>query len=153
MFSVKRHKTAITRIRCKIRNLVSDLHNKLALWLCQNHTVILIPIFDSQWKAIKKDGKINKVTVRMMHSFRHYDFCIRLKQVAERFSQCHVIETMEPYTSKTCGQCGKLNQNLGSSKYFKCPSCNYCADRDANGARNILLRYLTIMDDNKEGDE
>ena len=37
-------------------------------------------------------------------------------------------------------------QKLGVSKNFKCPSCTYCADRDANGARNILLRYLTIMD-------
>jgi putative transposase len=110
----------------------------------------LIPIFDSKLKSLKKDRKISKVTVRMMNSFRHYDFRMRLKEVAERFAWCHVIETREPYTSKTCGNCGHLNDKLGSNKIFNCPSCAYCADRDANGARNILLRYLTIMGTNQD---
>jgi putative transposase len=75
---------------------------------------------------------------------------MRLKEVAERFTWCHVIETREPYTSKTCGNCGHLNDKLGSNKIFNCPSCAYCADRDANGARNILLRYLTVMGTNQD---
>ena len=52
----------------------------------------------------------------------------------------------EPYTSKTCGGCGAIHAKLGASKKFVCPAvgCGYKADRDANGARNILLRYLTI---------
>ena len=45
-------------------------------------------------------------------------------------------------TSKTCGCCGKINAKLGGAKTFQCSHCGYEADRDANGARNILLRYI-----------
>jgi transposase len=43
------------------------------------------------------------------------------------------------------GKCGKLNDQLKAKKIFNCKdaNCNYIADRDINGARNILLRYLT----------
>ena len=53
----------------------------------------------------------------------------------------------EEYTSVTCGQCGALNKGLGTSKDFLCPACGEACDRDANGARNILLKALTELDD------
>jgi len=52
-----------------------------------------------------------------------------------------VVECDEPYTSKTRGCCGEINTKLGDAKTFK---CGYVADRDINGARNILLRYLSL---------
>ena len=45
--------------------------------------------------------------------------------------------------SKTCTNCGELHRNLGGSKTFCCPKCKVVLDRDANGARNILLKFLT----------
>ena len=56
-----------------------------------------------------------------------------------------VIECYEDYTSKTCGQCGVLNETLGGQEVFSCPQerCGYVAGRDISAARNILLRYLT----------
>ena len=36
-----------------------------------------------------------------------------------------------------------INKNLGSSKTFQCPSCGATIDRDVNGARNVLLKYIT----------
>ncbi|PKY54876.1 hypothetical protein RhiirA4_328888, partial [Rhizophagus irregularis] len=47
----------------------------------------------------------------------------------------------EYYTSKTCGSCGLVNDKLGGSKTFKCEGYSIC---DINGARNILLNFLTI---------
>ena len=47
------------------------------------------------------------------------------------------------YRSKTCGFCGYIHKKLGGSKVFCCPQCKTNLDRDINGARNILLRYLT----------
>ena len=47
------------------------------------------------------------------------------------------------YRSKTCGFCGYIHKKLGGSKVFSCPQCKTKLDRDINGARNILLRYLT----------
>ena len=37
----------------------------------------------------------------------------------------------------------KSTQAEGGSKVFCCPECKTELDRDINGARNILLRYLT----------
>ena len=48
----------------------------------------------------------------------------------------------EAYTCKQCGNCGVLNDKLGSSETFVCPRCKFSADRDIHAARNILLRHL-----------
>ena len=47
----------------------------------------------------------------------------------------------EEYTSATCGQCGKIHQKLYGKKN---PSCSYKADRDLNGARNIMIKSLNM---------
>ena len=76
-----------------------------------------------------------------MLTFSHYKFAQHLTQMAER-KNCLVVRCNESYTSKTCPECGTIHEKLGSSKYFKCPSCNYHSDRDLNGARNIMIRAL-----------
>jgi putative transposase len=48
-------------------------------------------------------------------------------------------EIDEAYTSKTCSNCGFMNDNLGASKIFKCNICELKIDRDCNGARNIMI--------------
>jgi len=48
----------------------------------------------------------------------------------------------ESYTSKTCGKCGEINQDLGASKNFKCEKCGLETDRDYNGSRNILIKNI-----------
>lgn len=67
----------------------------------------------------------------------HYSFRQLLNNKAELYNEVHVLECIEPYT---CGQCGELNY-----KVFKCKHCGYIADRDVNGVRNILLRYLSLF--------
>jgi len=47
----------------------------------------------------------------------------------------------ESYTSKTCGGCGHLN-NVGTKEWYECKKCSYQADRDVNGARNILIKNI-----------
>ena len=57
---------------------------------------------------------------------------------------CRRHNCKEYWTSKTCGCCGKLNKALKGSSVFRCISekCGFVADRDLNGARNILLRQM-----------
>jgi putative transposase len=74
--------------------------------------------------------------------WRHYKFREKLLHRSRR-SLCEVKIQNESYTSKTCGSCGELNQKLGSSDTFLCPSCGYEVHRDINGARNILFRALS----------
>ena len=139
-----RMKRAGKRLRKRIRNLVDEVHKKLALYLCSKYKIILLPSFDSKNMVRKSGGrKITSKTVRAMLSWSHYRFRMRLLNKAREFPDCRVIVCDEAYTSKTCGNCGELNESLGGSKTFTCKTCECQFDRDHNGARNILLRYLT----------
>ena len=90
-------------------------------------------------EPFRRDGHVtewgvdNSKTVRGMCTWAHFRFRERLKAKAELFPWCNVIECDEVYTSKTCGRCGRINENLGSNKTMRCPhaGCGYVADRRA----------------------
>lgn len=140
--SKRSHQRAALRVKQRIRNLVDELHKKLATWLCQNYATVLIPEFGVQQMVKKGKRKIGKRTSKAMLTWSHYRFRQRLLHKSREYD-CKVIVCDEAYTSKTCGICGVLNQSLGGRKTFVCSCCKSVLDRDANGARNILLRYLS----------
>ena len=139
-------KKAWLRVLTQIKNLVNEVHKKLCKWLCDNYEVILIPEFRvSQMVNKKNKRKIRSKTARQMCTWAHYRFRKMLEAKAQTYQRCRVIVVQEPYTTKTCGGCGELNEKIGSKKVFICPfdNCDYEADRDISAARNILLRFLT----------
>ena len=138
-----RMRKAFLRLHDRIRRRVADLHWKLANWLCENHDLILIPSFETQSMIRRGHRRLRSKTVRQMCTWSHFTFRQRLVSKAREFPGCRVVVTSEAYSSKTCGQCGHLHSKLGGSKVFQCPSCGFEVDRDANGARNILLRACT----------
>lgn len=109
--------------------------------------ILLLEFNTSQ--MIKKVGRrdkkrpISSKTARAMSTWSHYKFKQRLLFKSQEFPWCQVIIVTEEYTSKTCTRCGHDHKRLGDSKVFKCPTCGLEIDRDINGARNILLKYLT----------
>jgi transposase len=127
----------------KIKDKVKECHNKLALFLCENFRVVLIPKFQVSRMIKKRNRKISSITVRQMCCWSHFAFREALIAKAALFPWCTIVEVGEAYTSKTCEECGALHQKLGSNKVFKCPRCNHTADRDLHAAKNILLRYIT----------
>jgi putative transposase len=139
-----RLKKAAMRVRLKIRNLIDEMHKKLAKWLCENYRTVLLPAFETSGMIRRGQRKINSKTVRGMVTWSHYRFRQRLLHKVRAYPGRTIIVCDEAYTSKTCGQCGVLHRQLGGCKVFKCPSCKVVIDRDVNGARNILLRYLTL---------
>jgi len=81
------------------------------------------------------------IIISTMLTWSHYQFREHLKHKSQLMGNTNqVIVVTEEYTSKTCGQCGKIHWSLGSNKIFKCPSCKCTLGRDANGARNIFLK-------------
>jgi putative transposase len=132
------------RIHKKIRCLVDDCHRKLAKWLCENYHVVLLPEFRTQSMIRRGQRRIRSKTARAMCTWSHYRFRQHLIHKAHEHPWCQIILCTEEYTSKTCGSCGCIHRGLGGSKVFRCPSCVADIDRDINGARNILLRYLTV---------
>jgi putative transposase len=139
----RRMKRALVRMQHRIRNLVDEMHKKLVSFMVRNYRVILLPDFNTSQMVVRGARKIRSKTVRSMLTWSHYRFKQRLLNKTREHLYCKVLIVTEEYTSKTCGVCGHIHQKLGGSKVFKCPSCRGVTDRDVNGARNILIKFLT----------
>src|SRR5215470_15816348 len=77
-----------------------------------------------------------------MLGWSHQKFRERLFMKAEEYPDCIVHEVTEPWTSKTCCSCGRINHELGGSKIFRCKHCKFEIDRDKNGATNIMIMNI-----------
>ena len=111
-------KMAARRIQRKIRNLIDEVHKKLAKCLCENYRKILLPKLETSSMVRRGDRKLHKKTARAMLTWSHYRFRQRLLSKSREYPWCNVIVTEEPYTSKTCGKCGTINTKLEATKYF-----------------------------------
>ena len=129
---------AIKNIRFKISNLVSELHNKVALFLVKNFDIIIYPKFRTQQMSLRSKRKLNKKSTRAMLSWSFYKFELKLINKCKEYGK-QLVRCSEAYTSKTNSFTGEL-MNIGSKEYFK--HDNIKINRDVNGARGIMLRVL-----------
>jgi putative transposase len=136
-----RLRKSASAIRIKMKNLVSELHKKIANYLVSKYKLILWPTFETQQMVKKGKRKLATKTARAMVTLSHYRFKQTLKHQATKYG-CVVVDVTEEYTSKTCSKCGHVHRKLSGSKTFKCPECGHTLDRDLNGAFNILLKAL-----------
>lgn len=137
----RRLKKAAGRLRCKIKNLVKELHHKVARFLVDNFDVILLPTFETSQMVSKSRRKLRNKSVRQMLTLSHYDFKTFLKWKAWESSKM-VIDCNEAYTSKTVSWTGEIINNLGGARVIKSQATELKMDRDLNGARGIFLRAL-----------
>jgi putative transposase len=135
-----RYRKAANRIRLKIRNLIEELHHKIARFLVDNFDIILLPTFETSQMTIKKERKIRAKSVRQMLTLSHYRFKQFLKHKAFETGKT-VLDVNEAYTSKTISWTGDLVHNLGGRKTIK-DGNGFGMDRDLNGGRGIFLRSL-----------
>lgn len=142
----KRYKMqkAERRIRKKIENLKKDLHFKAIHYLVNNYHTILLPKYDQATKSrsIRRSNRLGIYTSSML-GWNYRTFFARLLHKVREYPFCRLIYCDETYTSKTCGNCGDVQHDLGRSKLFHCRVCNQISNRDVNAARNILISYVT----------
>lgn len=143
--SRKRHYKSIIRLRERIRNLVTEVHCKVVLFLVTHFDRVVLPTFDVSQMVLKKKRKIGCKTVRQMLSWRFHDLKMRLLEKAKLYN-CQVFLETEEWTSKTCTHCQTVKHNLGGSKIYKCDHCGLKADRDVCGARNIFMKSVILKD-------
>jgi len=129
------------RCMSKVTRRVRSMHQRTAAWLLSNYRVVLVSNMNTS-AMVRTGGILRPATRRGMLQLSHYRFRQVLLSMARRYKDCRVIEVSEHYTSMSCGACGMKNRGLFGSKTFVCPYCNFECDRDVNGARNILLKYL-----------
>ena len=118
----------------EIKNHKNELHWKICNFLVNNYQRIIIPKFEGRKMVRTLSHKIS----RSLYNAGHYQFRERLTYKCDEYGvQLDVVT--EEYTSKTCTNCGVI-QNIGTSEVYNCKSCNMTLDRDINGARNIFLK-------------
>jgi putative transposase len=140
----------------KMKNIVENMHNQLASYLTKNYNSIVVPQLpvkklvrkaketcDDQASSHEvKRRNINSKTSNILVNLSFYRFIEKLKGLCDfRKVILHIVD--ESYTSKTCGRCGFIKDNLGGNKVYKCDECSLEIGRDHNGARNILLKNMT----------
>ena len=131
---------AANRMKVKTRNLIDELHKKIAHFLVTNFDIILLPTFETQQMTKRGGRKLRKKSVRQMLTLSHYRFKTFLKQKATEYG-VRVIDVCEAYTSKTVSWTGEIVANLGGSKVIK-SSEGHRMDRDLNGARGIFIKNV-----------
>ena len=128
----------IHKLIYKFKNYIQEIHYKSIKFLITNYSTILIPHLVDE-KIIK--NMFNSSNRRNLLSWSHSKFIERLKHQALKYNKNLEIVT-EEYTSKTCGNCGYVDYNLGNKDVYTCKCCKIKIDRDVNGARNILIKNL-----------
>jgi len=118
----------------KYKNLITEIHNKTCVYIYKNYNNVLI----SNIGNIKSKNRQNN---RCLLGWSHGKFIERLTHHMHKNGKKINIVT-EEFTSKTCGRCGWLDNNLSNKDIFHCRSCGLHISRDVNGARNILLKHL-----------
>ena len=131
---------AANRLRRRIRNLVDELHHKVAKFLVKNFDIILLPTFETSNMTTRDQRKLRKKSVRQMLTLSHFRFKQFLRHKAKEHGKL-VMDVCEAYTSKTVSWTGEIIANLGGRKVIKA-SDGGVMDRDLNGARGIFLRAL-----------
>jgi putative transposase len=134
--SIRKNKK-IKKLNNKVKNQIDDLHWKTINDLVNNYDKVLLPEFESQ-KLMSKNKHLNKE----LNNLAHFKFKERLKYKIKNIKSTELYIVTEEYTSKTCTNCGNIKSDLKSNKIYKCEKCKLEIDRDINGARNIILKYL-----------
>lgn len=137
--SRKQVKRRILKLRKRMLCLQTELHNKTSNLLTKIGRIICLPDFGT--KKMSKRGKKRKISrkvVRAMMALGHFKHKEQMKTKSVQ-NDCIILHTKEPYTTKQCGSCGFLGNNIGSDKIYNCKRCNLSIGRDDTSSRNNLM--------------
>lgn len=133
----KRDFRGVRKRRHAIDRFTKDYYAKLAKYIAMNYRAVIAPesaLFFSRGQRTP----FMKHLQRMIH---HTEFTFRLKEACELYG-CEYLFAREWFTSITCSNCGKVNRRF-REKNLECKHCRKTIDRDINGAKNMMIRFLT----------
>lgn len=119
----------------RIENKKQDFQHKLSDKLCKENE--LIAIEDLNIKGMVK----NHCLAKSISNQSWYSFITKLEYKSKRYSG-RIEKTNRFYpSSKTCNNCGYINQDLElKDRRWDCPNCKSNLDRDVNASKNILAQ-------------
>jgi len=146
--TTRRMKAALARKHLNFVEWVRNVHQSVANHLVREYDFVGCPHLDGNFFArhandTTREKRIKRRARRKTQGQALSKFTKTLQNAAFRDGKVIVTDrTIESGTSKTCGDCGAWNANLGFAKTFKCRECGLRIDRDMNSARNNALQPL-----------
>ncbi len=128
-----KHSLKVSKLHKKIQDARLDYLHKLTTYLTQNYKEIAIENLNVSG-MFKNHHLAKAVSDVGMHEFkRQLEYKSQLRK-----NNLIIVDKWFP-SSKTCSNCGYVNNNLKlSDRVFKCPQCNFSIDRDLNASINLL---------------
>lgn len=124
----------------RLTNRRKDFHDKLANYFIDNYQVIVVE--DLNIEEMKQDNC--RIMSRYISDAGWGQFILKLKYKAELKGRT-IIEVDPKNTTKTCSNCGNLQNMELNDRIYICGECDFEIDRDLNSAINILSRGLTTL--------
>ena len=140
----EKQKLKVAKIHEKIVSCRLDTLHKVSHKLVNEFDVIVLE--DLNVKGMIKNHKLSKHIADASWG----NFITLLQYKCDWYGK-ELVKVNRFYpSSKTCGDCGWINQNLKlSDREWTCKSCGVVHDRDENASRNILKEGLKIILNNK----
>lgn len=135
----EKQKLKVAKIHEKIASCRLDTLHKVSIELVKNYD--LISVEDLNVKGMIKNRKLSKHIADASWG----NFVTLLQYKCDWYGK-ELVKVNRFYpSSKTCGDCGWINQELKlSDREWTCKSCGVVHDRDVNASRNILKEGLKI---------
>jgi transposase len=136
----------LAKLRARIRNLVTEARNKIALDMRRRWDTLILPPFETsgmvkrRHRGVQGPRKLHSKVARSLMSWRHYDFSVHVKNVFLRAGK-EVLSPDERYTTMTCGACGILGERH-TKEEWTCKHCGAFHLRDPAAARCIFLKAI-----------
>ncbi|MGH1397378.1 MAG: RNA-guided endonuclease InsQ/TnpB family protein, partial [Trichormus sp.] len=131
--SINRHKAKIklAKHHAKIVHLRKNTLHQITTYLCKNHATVVIE--DLNVSGMLSNHKLAQVIA----DCGFYEFKRQLEYKAQKFG-CEIIIIDRWYpSSKTCSQCGHIQDMPLKVRTYNCENCGISIDRDLNAAINI----------------
>lgn len=135
----EKQKLKVAKIHGKIANCRLDALHKVSKKLVESYD--LISVEDLNVKGMIKNHKLSKHIADASWG----NFVTLLQYKCDWYGKKLVKVNRFYPSSKTCGDCGWINQELKlSDREWTCKSCGVVHDRDVNASVNILKEGLKI---------
>ena len=127
----------VARAYERMTNSRNDFQHKLSRQLVDENQAICV-------ETLNVKGMLrNRILARSVADAAWYSFITKLRYKAEESGKHFVQIGMFHPSTKTCSNCGSVNNNLSlSDRSWTCDDCGSNHDRDSNAAENIRREGL-----------
>ncbi|NEP41729.1 MAG: IS200/IS605 family element transposase accessory protein TnpB, partial [Okeania sp. SIO2H7] len=127
----KKAQLKIAKLHTKVANIRKDVLHKLTTYLAKNHSIVSIE--DLNVRGMLANHKLAKSIADQ----GFYEFRRQLEYKCEWYgSELVVVDRFFP-SSKTCSNCGHVQDMPLNVRTYDCPECGLSIDRDLNASINL----------------